>query len=525
MPEWRWTATANAKNLIPKTSDQSREEAKINGKKGGIASGVARRNASTMAQIAKQISNSPIAKESVKKTLSQLGIDDEEMVNGTVVVASVYKQACKGDPKAVEKWQELTEQNKTDDKKYELPARVIGRAFVDINRDIQPNKTYVFKGGRGSLKSSYISLKIVELIKNNPMLHACVVRKVASTLKDSVYAQMKWAIHELELDDEFQCRTNPLEITYKRTGQKIFFRGCDDPIKLKSIKADFGYIGILWKEEKDQISGEAEERSINQSVLRGGDIAYDFSSYNPPKSANNWVNMALKTPDPNRVVHHSTYLDAPAEWLGQKFLDDAAHLKEVNPSAYEHEYGGNANGTGGLVFENVELRKITDDEIATFDRIYQGVDWGWYPDPFAFVRLHYDAARETLYIFAEYTCNKQRNAATGQWIIDNGYDDYMIRCDSAEVKSVNDYKDMGLPAQPAVKGPGSVEYSMKWLACRKIVIDPERCPRAADEFIKYEYERDREGNVVSGYPDAENHCIDAVRYALEPLWQRRGNSA
>ena len=232
---------------------------------------------------------------------------------------------------------------------YELPARVIGRAFVDINRRIQPNMTYVFEGGRGGLKSSYISLKIVELLKNNPTMHACIIRKMGNTLKDSVYAQMKWAINELGLYDEFNCKLSPLEIVLKETGQTIYFRGCDDPLKLKSIKPPFGYIGILWKEEKDQLCGPEEERSINQSVLRGGADSYDFSSYNPPKSKSSWVNKERLVPNPGRVFHHSSYTEAPPEWLGAKFISDAEHLKEVNPAAYEHEYEGVANGDGGSV--------------------------------------------------------------------------------------------------------------------------------------------------------------------------------
>ena len=294
---------------------------------------------------------------------------------------------------------------------------------------------------------------------------------------------------------------------------------------MKSIKPEFGYIGILWIEERDQLNGADEERSVKQSVLRGGSISYDFASYNPPKSSNAWVNQDEKIPNPNRVIHSSSYLEAPKEWLGQKFIDDAEHLKETNPKAYAHEYLGEANGEGGLVFEYVELREITDKEIAQFDRIYQGVDWGWYPDIYAFERVYYDSARETLYIYAENTGNKMRNQQTAQWIIDRNFDDYRITCDSAEPKSVNDYKDMGLPAIPAIKGAGSIEYSFKWLACRKIIIDPVRCPVASKEFIEYEYERDKEGNVVSGYPDRNNHTIDAVRYATEQFWTRRGNQA
>ena len=412
-----------------------------------------------------------------------------------------------------------------EDKPYELPARVIGKAFVDINRNIEPNRSYVFKGGRGGLKSSYISLKILELIKNNPQMHACIVRKVAGTLRDSVYAQMKWAINELGLTEEFNCKVSPLEIVYKKTGQTIYFRGCDDPLKLKSIKPAFGYIGILWKEEKDQLAGASEERSINQSVLRGGSDSYDFASYNPPKSRSSWVNKAELEPDENRVVHTSSYLDAPPEWLGQKFIDDAEHLKEVNPGAYEHEYCGIANGSGGNVFEYLEIRPIEDDEIARMDRIYQGVDWGWYPDAYAFLRTYYDSAREKIYLIDECYDTKQSNQATGQWILDHGYDDYTIICDSAEPKSVGDYRALGLPARGAVKGPGSVDYGFKWLQVRTLVIDPARTPNAYREITEYEYDRDKEGNVISGYPDGNDHAISALRYAYEPLFNRREASA
>jgi PBSX family phage terminase large subunit len=413
----------------------------------------------------------------------------------------------------------------SDDKHYELPARVLGKAYVDLNRHIEPNISYVLEGGRGSLKSSYWALKIIELIKNNPQLHACVTRQVATTLKDSVYAQMKWAINALGLEEEFTCKVSPLEIIYKKTGQIIYFRGLDDETKLKSIKPPFGYIGILWKEEKDQMKGAAEERSVNQSVLRGGDISYDFSSYNPPKSKSAWVHKEKLIPNPNRVIHQSTYLEAPPEWLGKKFIDDAEHLIEVNPSAYEHEYLGIPNGDGGNVFEYLEIRDIADEEIDRMDNIYQGVDFGWYPDQFAFLRTYYNSAQEKIYLIDELYVNKWSNAQTAEWIRDKGYGDYRITCDSAEPKSVNDYRDAGLPARGAVKGPGSVEYGFKWLQSRTIVIDPRRTPNAYAEIVGYEYERDKDGNVISGYPDENDHAISALRYAYEQHFNRRGNSA
>lgn len=517
---------ANERNLSKgtQTQFQSGEKAARNGRKGGIASGVAKRQKKTLSDLAKMIAETP-APDAARRKLEQIGIEAEDASNNAVIVASVYSKAVKGNMQAVEKWEQLVAETKEDAGKYELPARVLGRAFVDINRQIRPNMEYVFEGGRGGLKSSFVALKVIELLKNNPNMHACVTRQVSNTLKDSVYAKIKWAINELGLLEEFNCKVSPLEIQYIKTGQTIYFRGLDDETKLKSMTPPFGYIGILWKEEKDQMKGDAQERSVNQSILRGGDECYDFSSYNPPKSKSSWVHRIKLQPNPKRVIHHSCYTEAPPEWLGQKFIDDAEHLKEVNPEAYEHEYLGVANGDGGNVFEYIELREITDEEIARMDKIYQGVDWGWYPDRYAFVRVYYDHARETLYFIDEIGENKKKNSYTAARIKERGYDDYAIICDSAEPKSVSDYRDEGLPARGAEKGPGSVEYSMKWLQGKKLVMDPRRTPEACKEFTEYEYERDKDGNVISGYPDKNNHFIDATRYATEPIWKRRGSSA
>lgn len=514
---------ANEKNLIP-NSERTPSELREIAKKGGIKSGEVRRQKKTLSELAKMIAENP-APTAAKKKLTKMGISDEDANNNACIVAAVYDKAIKGNMQAVDKWEQLVAASKSDESKYELPARVLGKAFVDINRQIKPNIEYVFEGGRGGLKSSFVAFKIIELIKNNPQMHACITRQVAGTLKDSVYANMKWAINELGLMEEFECKVSPLEIKYIKTGQTIYFRGLDDETKLKSIKPEFGYIGILWKEEKDQMKGDAQERSVNQSVLRGGDESYDFSSYNPPKSKSNWVNRIKLMPNPKRVIHHSSYLEAPAEWLGQKFIDDAAHLKEINPEAYEHEYLGVPNGDGGNVFEYLEIRDITDEEISHMDRIFAGVDYGWYPDAFCYLRTYYDSAREKIYLIDELYVNKWSNSKTADWIKKKGYDDYTMICDSAEPKSVNDFRDAGLPARGAIKGPGSIEYGFKFLQTKTLVIDPKRTPNAYKEITEYEYDRDKEGNVISGYPDGDDHAISALRYAYEPLFNRRGYSA
>ena len=397
----------------------------------------------------------------------------------------------------------------------------IGSAFYDVAHDVfhHGHTHYDFSGGRGSLKSSTVSVLVPLLLINNPGTHALVLRKVANTIRDSVYAQYIWAIGELGMAAYWEAKVSPMELIYKPTGQKIMFRGADDPMKIKSIKVPFGYIAVTHFEEKDQFAGRAEIRTILQSTMRGGSRYWNFESYNPPISRDNWANKDSLEERTDRLCHKSTYLP---EWLGEQFLAEAEHLRVTDERAYQHEYLGIPVGTGGNVFDNLELREITDEEMSHFDHIYQGVDYGWFPDPFAFIRLHYDRARETIYLMDEIYQNKLTNEASGNIIIHRGYKDAYITCDSAEPKSVADYRAMGLPAKAAVKGPGSVDYGMKWLQRRKIVIDRKRTPNAYNEFVNYEYDRNKDGDIISGYPDENNHLIDATRYAVERISRRMG---
>lgn len=405
-------------------------------------------------------------------------------------------------------------------------SEVMGPAYRDVHKAVKSGtyNQFVLAGGRGSLKSSYVSAEIVVQLVQHPGIHAVVLRKVANTLRKSVFAQYQWAIDKLGLSGKFAATVSPMELTYLPTGQKILFFGTDDPSNLKSIKVPFGYIGILHFEEWDQFSGLEETRNIEQSVLRGGEIALEFKTFNPPKTRDNFANRYILQSKPGQLVHKSTYLQAPPDWLGPRFIADAEHLRETNYPAYEHEYLGVANGSGGQVFDNLDIRVITQDEIGGFDRIYNGVDWGYYPDPWAFNQMHYDAGRRTLYIFGELTRRKAGNRETADALLEYGITGTdRITADSAEKKSVMDYREYGLDCRAAIKGPGSVDYSHKWLqALNKIVIDPDRCPDTAAEFLNYEYDRDRAGEVISGYPDRNNHHIDAVRYAMESVWKRRG---
>lgn len=434
--------------------------------------------------------------------------------------------------KEVEESKKRAEEEARNAAEYHTDLNSIADSFHWVVRDIRQKKhrEYVFRGGRGSTKSSCGTMIPYELMMNNPNIHALAIRQVANTLRDSIYAQFQWSADEQAKNPMFRrenwdFRLSPLEITYKPTGQKIYFRGADDPGKIKSIKVPFGHIGILIFEELDQFGGEEPVRKIEQSAIRGGDEAWIFKFFNPPINKVNWVNVYADTPKESMLVHSSTYLDVPPEWLGKPFIEEAEHLKEVNPAAYQHEYIGDPIGLGTEIFEFLEIRPISDEEISRQERIYQGQDWGWSPDPKAFIRASYSHATESIMLIDEMggTCIRTRDMA--QQIIDAGYDDYEIRCGADEQEHINDFRDMGLAARQANAGPGSVRRTFEWLQCRKIIIDPARTPRAYKEFTEYEHDVDKNGEVIDGYPDRNNHWIDALRYATSPLSMRRGDPA
>ena len=396
-------------------------------------------------------------------------------------------------------------------------SELISPNFYDLHNEIKVNtyNEYWLKGGRGSTKSTFVSVQIVLGIIKDPDANAIILRRYQNELRDTVYGQFEWTISKMGLTYLFKFQLSPMQIIFLPTGQKIVFKGADKPKKLKSINLGRGYIKYTWFEELDQYVSMDEIRSILQSVFRGEDKPRAvFFSYNPPKSGRSWVNQEAKIPKSDRRVHHSTYLDVPSEWLGERFLADAEHLKKVNETAYRHEYLGEEVGTGLEVFTNVELRAITENEIAAFDRIRQGLDFGYAVDPLCFERMHFDRTRRRLYLFTEISGLNLFNRQF--WEKAQQYNDVLTIADSAEPKSIAELRSWGMKIKGAKKGPGSVEFGIKFLQdLEQIIIDPERCPLAAREFINYCLETDRSGEVISRFPDKDNHSIDAIRYALE----------
>jgi len=390
--------------------------------------------------------------------------------------------------------------------------------FFELHKEIkaEAHDEIWLKGGRGSTKSTFISFQILLGMIKDPDANTVIFRRYSNELRDTVYGQMEWSTSKMGIAHFFNFQVSPMQIIYIPTGQKIVFRGADNPKKIKSINLGKGYIKYAWFEEIDQFAGMEEIRNILQSLFRGENKKrVAFYSYNPPKSGRSWVNQEAKLPRAGRRVHHSDYRSVPVDWLGERFLADAEHLKKTNETAYRHEYLGEEVGTGLEVFTNVTLREISNEEIQQFDRIRQGLDFGYAIDPVAFLKMHYDKTRRRLYLFYEFSglqISNRKLYDSIKWCLDG-----TTIADSAEPKSIAELTSYGMKITGAKKGPDSVEYGIKFLSegIEEIIIDPERCPRAAKEFINYALELGRDGEVKGGYPDKDNHTIDAARYGLE----------
>ena len=422
-------------------------------------------------------------------------------------------------------------------------SELVGKGFGASHRAIRGGCTELVEaGGRGSGKSSFLSIELILQLLKNPLCHAVVLRKVAATLRTSVYAQLLWAVEAMGLNGYFRCSLSPLEMEYLPTGQKILFLGMDDAGKLKSLKMPWGYIGIAWFEELDQFDAE-EVRSAEQSLFRGGEFSLSLKSFNPPGSEKHWANRYFEEQKVGKFAHKSTYLELPKGWLGERFLGDAEHLKKVNPQLYALEYLGVPVGSGEEVFPNLVLGSTdsstplrlneerlppasgdlkircalqhAQNDIGGTARLPKasGVDWGWWPDPWAFNRVAYDGENRILYVLHELHCFRTGNRETGLMVKNLIPSGEIITADSAEPKSIGDYRQLGLCCRGAKKGPGSVAYGLKWLqSLAAIVIDPEICPETAREFAACRY-------IDGKIPDRDNHHIDAVRYASQVFWR------
>ena len=386
------------------------------------------------------------------------------------------------------------------------------------NKDIL---NIVCKGGRNSSKSTTVSIRLI-YNRMKYKSHALVIRKIDKTLRRSCREQLIWAINHLGVNQYWQYSETPsgdMTLTYKPNNTKIFFEGANNPEKIKSYKTSDMPITDVWFEELAEFKDEDEITVITNSILRAelpqGLFYKFFYTYNPPKRKQSWVNKKYESKfiSDHTFIHKSDYLDNP--FVSDFFRLEADHVKKTNPRRYEWEYLGLPIGGGVVPFDNLTFREITDDEIAQFDNIRQGVDWGYATDPLAFVKIHYDKTRRKLYFIDEIHEVKMSNREFCAKVNEKKYNDVLILADCAEPKSIAECREYGLFIQGAKKGQGSVEYGEKWLDdLEEIIIDHKRTPNTAKEFENIDYQVDKDGNLKNRLEDKDNHSIDATRYAM-----------
>lgn len=413
-------------------------------------------------------------------------------------------------------------------------ALLVADPFIPLHRAVCEGSGGDFwtYGGRASGKSSCISLEIARGMMRHPDRSALVMVKTGKDIGEGVYEQMLWALGKLGVADEFKLTRSPYRMQRRSTGQVVTFRGGDDTAKTKAIKAPGDtYYAYLWIEEADQFAGMAELRRVYQSVTRGapaGAPFFRFHSFNPPRSRDSWANAKIRELKSEGVpVYKSTYADMPPGWLPEQLIEDAEALKVADPEAYRHEYLGEDVGYGAEVFPRAEVREVGEEERAAIRMTLYGVDWGFSSDPFCWVKVGYVPATRTLYVLDSISGSGLTNLDSAGLVrarmaepADGGEPEPFadVMCDSAEPKSIEDFRQLGIRARGVPKTAAlSVRSGVRWLQNRSaIVIDP-RARIAAEEFPSYGYALTPDGEPTGLLPDRDNHAIDAVRYAVANL--------
>ena len=379
----------------------------------------------------------------------------------------------------------------------------------------------VCKGSRASKKSCTAALRfIVNLIKY-PQSNLLVVRKTYRTIKDSCYTQLKWAIHRLNLDDYFDTKESPLEITYRPTGQKIYFRGLDDPLKVTSIAVDKGYLCWLWIEEAYEIGNEADFNMLDESIR--GAIPEESGLFKQivitlnPWNEHHWIKKRFFDTEDDQTLALTT------NYLCNEFLDEAdkkvfEFMKKNNPRRYRVAGLGEWGIVDGLIFENWEEKAFDINKIRGQQGIKSvfGLDFGYTNDPTALFCGLIDQQNKILYVFDEMYQNGMSNEKIAEKVISMGYGKEKIRADSAEPKSIDRLYDLGLyRITKARKGKDSINNGIDFLQDYKILIHP-RCTNFITEISNYTWDEDtKTGRKLNKPIDDFNHLMDAMRYAIE----------
>lgn len=409
---------------------------------------------------------------------------------------------------------------KTDVIKIHLPE-VVGKGYGTYWR--YKGRYRVCKGSRASKKSKTTALWYIWALMKYPQANLLVARKVFRTLKDSCFTELKWAIRRLNVENYWEVKESPLEMTYIPTGQKIYFRGLDDPLKITSITVEQGYLCWLWLEEAYEISNENDFNMLDESIR--GAIPDEVQLFKQititlnPWNEHHWIKKRFfDTPDDEVLAMTTNYLCN--EWLDKADLKVFESMKKNNPRRYQVAGLGEWGIVEGLVYENWEEKAFDINEVKKISTIQSafGLDFGYTNDPSALFCGLVDTKSKTIWVFDEMYKKGMSNEAIADEVIKMGYPKERIRADSAEKKSIDRLYTLGLShITPARKGPDSIINGIDFIQDYHIIIHP-KCVNFITEISNYTWAKDsKTGNMINKPIDDFNHLMDAMRYALEDI--------
>ena len=398
----------------------------------------------------------------------------------------------------------------------------------------------IVKGSRASKKSKTTALWFIYNMMKYPGANTLVVRKTYRTIKDSCFTELKWAIHRLGVDAHWDVKESPLEMTYIPTGQKIYFRGLDDPLKVTSITVDVGSLCWMWIEEAYEIMKESDFDMLDESIrgsVEDGLFKQVTMTFNP-WNEHHWIKnrffddfvgndsegKPIYKPRQNPISADGEILALTTNYTCNEWLDEAdlkvfERMKQQNPRRYQVAGLGNWGIVEGLIFEDWEEKAFNLDDIKRSPGIRSvfGLDFGYTNDPSALFCGMVDLKNKVLYVFDEMYQTGLVNSAIFRNIQNMGLVKEKITADCAEPKSIAELRDLGLAhIKPARKGKDSVNNGIQYIQDFHIVIHP-RCVNFETEISNYTWDSDRFGKKLNVPIDDFNHLMDAMRYAMEDL--------
>lgn len=378
----------------------------------------------------------------------------------------------------------------------------------------------VCKGSRASKKSKTTALWFIYNLMKYPGSNLLVIRKTYRTLKDSCYTDLQWACERLKVTRFWDFKLSPLEATYKPTGQKILFRGLDDPLKIASITVVTGALCWAWLEEAYEVTSEDAFNTLDESIrgeLPEG-LWKQWTITLNPWNEHHWIKKRFfDDPDENTLAMTTNYLCN--EWLDKADLKLFEEMKKRNPRRYEVAGLGNWGIVDGLVYENWEERAFTKDEVIHCKTVC-GLDFGYINDPSAAFIGFVDTEHRLLYVWDEIYKEHLNNVAIYNELDRMGYAKESFVGDCSERKSIDELYGLGLRIKPSKKGPDSIRAGIQYLQNYRIIVHP-RCTNFLTEISNYQWDKDKLGNSINKPIDDFNHLMDAMRYAMEDLIRKK----